>query len=114
MNEEMLTILQRALVARRDELKRATQQSSRDRDAVALDQQSVGRVSRVDALQRQAMAKAQEHQRQKERMRIEAALRRIDEGEYGYCTECGEEIATKRLEADPAAVCCINCARGQS
>jgi DnaK suppressor protein len=36
----------------------------------------------------------------------------MDEGEYGFCTECGEDIATKRLELDPTLPTCINCARG--
>ena len=42
--------------------------------------------------------------------KIEQALRRIDEGEYGYCLECGEEIAAKRLEIDAAASQCVRCA----
>jgi DnaK suppressor protein len=43
-------------------------------------------------------------------LRIEQALRRIDEDEYGFCEECGEEIAGKRLAIDPAASHCIRCA----
>jgi RNA polymerase-binding protein DksA len=40
---------------------------------------------------------------------IEAALERIEHGEYGQCLECGEIISEKRLEAVPAAELCINC-----
>ena len=40
---------------------------------------------------------------------VEEALRRIDEGEYGYCAHCGDEIQEKRLEAVPWARHCIKC-----
>lgn len=79
---------------------------------VELDQQAVGRLSRMDALQNQAMAKAGSSRRVAERTRLNAALRRIDEGEYGYCEDCGDPIAPARLDLDPAATRCITCARG--
>ncbi len=95
-------------------LKREIEDLSRiaeeDRATVELDQQSVGRLSRMDALQRQAMAEASERARVLEIRKIDAALQRIDEGEFGYCLECGEEIAEKRLDVDPAASHCIRCA----
>jgi len=99
-----------ALLTRRDELLALSRISSDSRDAVALDQQSVGRLSRMDAMQAQAMAKANERQRRIELSRIEAALRRIEEDEYGYCQKCGEEIAPERLRVDPAASFCVECA----
>lgn len=40
---------------------------------------------------------------------IDAALERLDEGEYGECEECGEEISDKRLEAVPWAILCLDC-----
>lgn len=79
---------------------------------VTLDQQSVGRLSRMDALQQQAMAKATQARRRQSRTRILVALRRIEEGEFGYCCDCGEEIAEKRLELDPTIPTCVNCAAG--
>ena len=79
---------------------------------VELDQQAVGRLSRMDALQNQAMAKATGARRQAERTRLQAAKTRLDEGEFGYCEDCGEEIATGRLRLDPAALRCVECARG--
>lgn len=79
---------------------------------VELDQQAVGRLSRMDALQNQAMAKASHARRQTERTRLTAALARMGEGEYGYCEDCGEDIATGRLKLDPAATKCIQCAAG--
>lgn len=79
---------------------------------VELDQTSVGRLSRMDALQGQAMAKATSARRAQRRQRIAAAFARMDEGEFGYCTECGEEIAPARLDLDPTAATCIGCAAG--
>ena len=98
------------LIARRVELQQANELAIDSRSAVELDQQSVGRVSRIDAMQRQAMAKAGEQRRLVEMARINAALKRIELDEYGYCLKCGDEIAPKRLEFDPAAPLCIKCA----
>jgi DnaK suppressor protein len=99
---------------RLDERRRAIEAESRlaeeSRQTVELDQQSVGRLSRADAMQAQAMAEAQERNRQHELVRIEMALRRIEAGDYGYCSECGEEIADGRLAIDPMAERCVNCA----
>jgi DnaK suppressor protein len=39
--------------------------------------------------------------------KIDLALKRIDEGSYGYCEETGEEIGLRRLEARPIATLCI-------
>ena len=98
------------LLERRKELELDNEQAADSRGAVSLDQQSVGRVSRIDAMQRQAMAQAGEQRRIIEINRIIAALARIEEDEYGYCLKCGEEIARKRLEFDPAVPLCIVCA----
>jgi len=98
------------LIKQREELHGLSDLTSTDRNPVALDQQSVGRLSRMDALQMQAMAEESERRRAFDLTRIDAALRRLDDGDYGYCVECGEEIAVKRLEIDPAASHCISCA----
>lgn len=79
---------------------------------VELDQQAIGRLSRMDALQNQAMAKAGATRRRNERQRLVAALARIDAGDYGLCEECGDDIVPARLDLDPAAGKCISCARG--
>lgn len=93
-------------------LDRAEALGEEGRKTVELDQQSIGRLSRQDALQQQAMAHATQARRGTSRLRIRAALERMEEGEYGYCTECGEPIALKRLEIDPAVPLCVSCARG--
>jgi DnaK suppressor protein len=83
--------------------------TSRDQ-AVELDQSKVGRLSRMDALQQQAMLDATRVRAQRERVRIQSALSRIDHGEYGRCVQCDEPIALGRLEVDPAAPLCMACA----
>ena len=77
---------------------------------VEVDQQRVGRLSRIDAIQEQAMAQETERRRDAEIHRIETALAKIASGDYGYCAVCDEEISVKRLELDPAVALCINCA----
>ena len=77
---------------------------------VTLDQQAVGRLSRMAALQPQAMAQATGARRMTERRRLNEALARIDTGEFGFCEDCGETIAKGRLQLDPAATRCVECA----
>lgn len=79
---------------------------------VELDQTRVGRLSRIDAMQGQAMSAAVRKRRADSLRRVEAALARLDEDEYGYCIRCGEEIDVKRLEIDPATPQCHDCASG--
>jgi DnaK suppressor protein len=106
-----LEILRQKLIAQREALVAQDAMSEADRAPVALEQDSVGRLSRIDAMQLQAMAVAQQRRRQAERVAIDAALGRIDAGEFGCCVRCGEEIASARLQHNPAASTCIQCAR---
>jgi len=94
----------------KDELAGLRQSAKADQKPVALDQQSVGRLSRMDSLQMQAMDQARDARRLLEIKRIDAALHRLEEGEYGYCVRCGTQIAKERLEQDPAAPFCVGCA----
>ena len=101
-----------ALIARQAELEQEAKANADSRDTVELQQDSVGRLSRMDAMQQQEMAKASEVHRSQELRRIDAAMARIAAGDYGYCVQCDEAIAPKRLEIDPAVVLCIDCAGG--
>lgn len=99
------------LLAMRNELSALSEAAKDNRKPVALDQQSVGRLSRMDSLQVQAMDQAAEQRRRKDVLRIAAALERVELGDFGYCVSCDEEIGEKRLELDPATPLCIKCAR---
>ena len=70
---------------------------------------SIGRLSRVDAMQQQEMRLAIARNRRTELAGLEAALKLIDAGEYGTCLGCGEDIPDKRLEAVPDARMCVPC-----
>ena len=104
------TAVRQKLEARLAELDAAGASVADDRKPIELDQQSVGRLSRMDSMQLQAMAQASEQRRRLEARRIRAAITRLDEGEYGLCVTCGDDIAEGRLTADPVAVACIGCA----
>ncbi|MCW9033127.1 MAG: TraR/DksA C4-type zinc finger protein [Rhodospirillales bacterium] len=103
--------LKAKLVETREELLSVAETSTESKKPVELDQTTQGRLSRMDALQVQAMAVETDRRRLVEIQRIEAALKRIDEDDYGYCASCDEEIPAKRLEFDPAAAVCIDCAK---
>ena len=77
---------------------------------VELDQQRVGRLSRMDALQGQAMAKASEGRRQSQLAALKQALVRIEDGTFGQCVRCDESITPARLQANLAVTLCIDCA----
>lgn len=100
----------RQLIELRDELLRTEQAGSEDINPVELDQSRVGRLSRMDALQVQAMSLDAERRRRLTIQRAEVALTRIENGEYGFCLRCEEEINLKRLELDPTAPLCVDCA----
>lgn len=105
-----ITAAKETLERARDELASLRSASKDARAPVTLDQQSVGRLSRMDAMQGQAMALEQDRRREEKLCRIEAALTRIHSGDYGYCLKCDEPISRKRLELDPAVPVCIDCA----
>ena len=106
-----LETAKRRLFEKRRALQELEAGRAEERQAVELDQTKVGRLSRMDALQRQAMAQETERRRRIELQKIDAALARIDSDDYGYCLSCGEEIGEARLELDPAVPNCIDCAR---
>lgn len=102
--------MKRRLTAMRRELERLTDTGDDAASVVQLDQARVGRLSRMDALQAQAMARASGQRRAGRLREIDAALRRIEDGSYGDCGRCDEPIDPRRLDADPVARLCIDCA----
>lgn len=69
----------------------------------------IGRLSRMDALQQQSMAKANRQSMTARLTQAQAALHRMDDDEYGYCRACDEPIAYKRLKARPETPFCLAC-----
>lgn len=105
--------LTRALTTLQDELVDALERASEHARPVTLDQQSVGRVSRVDALQQQALASSSRRNLELRLSQVRAALHAVQEGEYGYCKRCEEPIGYRRLSAKPEAPLCLACQGGR-
>ena len=97
------------LVEQKCELQILVDHAESGTQPVQLDQQSVGRVSRIDAIQQQHMAIANQQQASAQLRKVERALQRIEVGDYGECQECGEAIVLARLQVQPFAEMCINC-----
>jgi DnaK suppressor protein len=105
--------LESLLLEKKTELIREGETGQQAEEVVELDQARVGRLSRMDAMQAQAMSQETGRRRRLHLLEIDAALERIRAGDYGDCFECGEGINPKRLEADPGATLCISCAEAQ-
>jgi DnaK suppressor protein len=110
MSDPFITDMRAKLLELREELESVAAASESSSQIVELDQARVGRLSRMDALQAQAMSQASGRRREMMLRKISAALERIDNGDYGLCQSCEEMINRKRLEFDPTAVMCIECA----
>jgi DnaK suppressor protein len=113
MENELLDQFRLLLIEQRDDLKNSLQMAQSSTETVELDQASVGRVSRGDALQAQSMAVETSRLKQQQLRKISMALSLIESGDYGYCSICDQEIDPRRLEVDPAAMMCVPCASKQ-
>ena len=71
---------------------------------------SIGRLSRMDAMQNQQMALELRRRRENQLLRIDNAFKRMDQGRYGKCGKCGKLIDEARLEVFPDVVTCVACA----
>lgn len=98
------------LEIRKAELTASIENATESAAPVHLDQQVQGRLSRMDAMQGQAMAQATIERRRIEIAQIDAAFKRMEKDEFGYCVECGDDIAPKRLALSPAIARCVECA----
>jgi len=99
------------LAALRTELEDALGSGAEATKPVTLDQSSVGRLSRMDAIQQQAMAQATQRNLRKRLQQCKAALAASERGEYGECRQCEEPIGYRRLAAYPEAPLCLACQR---
>ncbi|MDH3386593.1 MAG: TraR/DksA family transcriptional regulator [Gammaproteobacteria bacterium] len=109
LERQQIDSLRTLLEAKRIELGAQLAAAGDAAKPVELDQQSVGRVSRIDAIQQQQMAIANRQQAAQMLRHVELGLQRIGAGEYGYCGQCGESIAFARLQAQPWASLCLRC-----
>mgnify|MGYP005842689347 CR=1 FL=1 len=110
LSDDQINQLQQQLLAEQHKLQQEAVQAQDSSATVVLDQQSVGRLSRIDAMQAQAMAQELARRRARQLVEIAAALKRIAAGDYGYCQHCDEPINPARLGINPASRYCLNCA----
>ena len=76
---------------------------------VELDQQSVGRLSRIDAIAQQSVNKAGLRRLRLRLSKVTGALRRIELDDYGFCLRCEEPIGYRRLSVAPEVTACLSC-----
>jgi DnaK suppressor protein len=112
MKNEDLAQFRERLTAMEVELREINASAAHELKPVALDQTSVGRVSRVDAMQLQQMSQETARRRQQLLLKIEGALRRIESGRFGLCFLCETEIDLRRLGVDPTITRCRDCVEG--
>lgn len=110
MDPNWLATLKQQLEALRETLSEEDAEADNAARPVELDQASVGRLSRMDAMQRQAMALETRRRNALYLKKVELALVRLEQGEYGLCEDCDEEINPKRLRFDPTTTLCLACA----
>ena len=110
LTEEQVETFRKNLIENRKILTMAIEGETESSKTVELDQSTMGRLSRMDALQGQAMSKETKQRHEEGLRKISSALSRIESGDYGYCLKCDEIISVARLEVDPAASLCISCA----
>jgi DnaK suppressor protein len=105
-----IKVLRQRIIDELTALNHLRTQARDSRAPVKLDQQSVGRLSRIDAMQQQAMNIANDTRRQRRHQTLMAALKRIETSDYGYCLNCDDAIGAGRLAIDPAVTLCVDCA----
>jgi DnaK suppressor protein len=110
-NDIDLQYFKKRLEERLEEIIAAQESRKKEVAPVELDQARVGRLTRMDAMQQQAISQAAARLADLELQRIQSALGRMQSGDYGYCIICDEEIAEGRLRFDPSILTCISCAK---
>ena len=110
MHSEKIIQFRKQLLALKNELIETLTITANDIKPVVLDQNAVGRVSRVDAMQMQQMALESSRRRERQLINVNKALKRIEKQAYGICIDCDEDINVRRLEFDPTVIRCIQCA----
>ncbi len=111
MDELQRAQLKRKLESDREEILACLSSGADAAKPVQLDQASVGRLSRMDAMQGQAMAIESQRRQQLQLRRIEACLGRIDDPSFGFCADCDEPIDLRRLMLNPVLTRCTQCAQ---
>ena len=103
--EELKAELERQL----GKLRKSMSVTDKALETVELDQTAVGRLSRMDSLQNQGLAKGLRERESVKLALIQTALKRMQEGSYGRCSVCGGEVPFQRLLIFPESATCSAC-----
>ena len=109
MDVDRLAYFRKRLEELEREIREDMDANPEDSGVVDLDS-SIGRLSRMDALQNQQMALELKRRQENQLLRIENAFKRLAKGQYGLCGKCKKPIEENRLEVFPDTVTCVRCA----
>lgn len=109
LTADQLIDLEELILDELDRLREESEKTRAERAAISPDV-SIGRLSRLDAMQMQEVAKEADRRREERVGRLELALEQLDAGTYGRCESCGEDIDFARLRTSPEATRCSSCA----
>ena len=109
MTPEQRREIKTRIEKRMQELRITIAQLEETSKPVSLDQ-PIGRLSRMDSMANQAISGQRLSDSKRTLMRLERALDRIEDDNFGICAECGEDIAPGRLLIMPEATLCVDCA----
>jgi DnaK suppressor protein len=112
LTEQQVEDLRALLEKTKDELRAAIAAADRDSQPVSLET-PIGRLSRMDALQSQGLAQVQLERSKRRLALMELALKKLEEGDYGYCAKCDEPIGFARLKISPEMPFCVACSESQ-
>ena len=109
LSADQLIDLEELIFEELERLREESKKTEAERAAISPDV-SIGRLSRLDSMQMQEVAKEADRRREERIGRLELALEQLDAGTYGRCEGCGEDIAFERLRSSPEATRCSSCA----
>ncbi|MDA1312795.1 MAG: TraR/DksA C4-type zinc finger protein [Acidobacteria bacterium] len=113
MDDQEQAHYRRQLETLRAEL-RTTLDSDSDETRPVQPDRAIGRLTRQDAILSQQMALEIRRRNQARLGQIERAIERVEDGSYGMCVRCEEEISEPRLKVRPETPICIACAEGRA
>ena len=109
MNDAQTQHYQKKLEDAFQEIEKYLAKSEDSVEAVAPDK-SLGRLSRVEAMQDQQMVLELRRRKKRQLLEVGNAISRIEQNSYGYCIFCAKLISCERLDAFPEVQTCVNCA----
>ncbi|MQA89799.1 MAG: hypothetical protein GEU90_06140 [Gemmatimonas sp.] len=109
LTSEQMSELERELQRAVERVERSIKTSGKAARPVKLDQTSVGRLSRIDALQNQHLSQGLQARDNARYAELSDALERLQRGDYGLCVGCGGPIPFERLIVFPETPRCATC-----